>query len=329
MATSSTQVAEQEAPTTDLRRTATFEVVRAGDSGDGLTLSGYGAVFNAPTLIDSWEGRFEERLAHGAFKRSIDRKGPKGVRLQFDHGSHPVIGSIPIGTIEELREDKRGLFVEARMHDNWLVQPVRDAIREGSISGMSFRFRVIRDEWDETDPDLPVRTIKEVELVEVGPVVWPAYEQTSVGVRAREIAQALMDPSQRAAVARALMVGTSNVEDAGTSDSLDGVRDDPPAAEGEPPVDDALPDPLPDESRDEPAEHDPDPDESRDTDDDLDPAPEGQDDGECRDDDVASDPSEYVVSAPKQAQRPTISRERLRLTLASHRERMAGVVPLD
>ena len=220
-----------------LTRTAQFTVTRAEDNnGDGLTLEGYGAVFNEPTRIDSWEGKFDEVIAPGAFKRTIDRKGPKGIRLQFDHGGHPLLGSLPLGTISELREDDQGLFIRARLSSNWLVEPFRDAIRDEAVDGMSFRFRVIKDEWDETDPDLPVRTLREVELFEVGPVVWPAYEQTSVGVRARQIAQELMDPEQRIEVARALLIGTSTEDEAASDGPTEQAPSDPPS-----------------ESRDEPA----------------------------------------------------------------------------
>ena len=199
-----------DAPRDNLMRTASFTVTRAEDDGDGLTLEGYAAVFSSPTRIDSWEGKFDEVMTPGAFKRTIATKGARGIRLQFDHGQHPLIGSIPIGSIEELREDNRGLFVRACLSDNWLVEPVRMAIRDGSIDGMSIRFRVVRDEWDH-EQDVPLRSIGEAELFELGPVVWPAYEETSVGVRAREIASALTDPDQRAEIARALLVGTSAV----------------------------------------------------------------------------------------------------------------------
>lgn len=61
---------------------------------------------------------------------------------------------------------------------------------------MSFRFRVTREEWDETG-DIPVRTIRELDLFELGPVVFPAYEATSVGVRSL---LADLDPTQRTAL---------------------------------------------------------------------------------------------------------------------------------
>ena len=158
-----------------------FDLIRA-DGGDGLTLSGYAAVFNSPTRIDSWEGEFDEVIAPGAFKRTIRSGTPV---MQFDHGQHPLIGSLPIASIRRLREDARGLYVEANVFDNWMTEPLRDAIREQAISGMSFRFQVVKDEWaNKSDPKkVPLRTIKEVRLFELGPVVFPAYADTSVSLR--------------------------------------------------------------------------------------------------------------------------------------------------
>lgn len=167
-------------------------------TGDGHTLEGYAAVFNAPTRIDSWEGTFDEQIAPGAFKKTLRERTPV---LQFDHGHDARTGSVPIGSIQEIREDDHGLFVNSRMYDNAVVEPIRQAIEGGSIDGMSFRFRVLNDVWRDKDgkPVKPgelaellwesgdrgplMRTIREVELFELGPVVFPAYDNTSVGVR--------------------------------------------------------------------------------------------------------------------------------------------------
>lgn len=168
------------------------------EDGDGRTLEGYAAVFDSPTEIKSWEGRFEETVARGAFTKTISERMPV---LQFDHGKDARTGSVPIGKFEELREDEHGLYVRARMFDNAAVEPIRQAIEGGAIDGMSFRFRVVNEDWHDNegkpvrDSDLanllydagrrgPIkRTIREVQLFEAGPVVFPAYQNTSVGVR--------------------------------------------------------------------------------------------------------------------------------------------------
>lgn len=193
----------RERPVDDLVRRIEFRVAK---SEDGLTLDGYGAVFNEWTNIEDFVGTYRERIAPGAFKRTIGMRMPV---LQFDHGTHPLIGSIPLGRITSIKEDDHGLRVKARLSDNWLVQPVRDAIRDGGITGMSFRFRVVDEEWNVSRADgMEERTIKEIELYEVGPVVFPAYEQTSVGVRSRQILDALQDREVRSEIASILASGT-------------------------------------------------------------------------------------------------------------------------
>lgn len=203
--------------------------------GDGLTLDGYGAVFNRETIIDSWEGRFREQIAPGAMKRSFRETPP---RIQFDHGHHPMIGSIPIAKLERVAEEidpelapEGGAHIVARVFDNWLMQPVRDAIAAGAIDGMSFRFSVVREQWhdaagkairdeselydvlrqtryeDVPDDELPVRTLKELKVPEMGPVTWPAYTDTTVSMRSTVIDLGrLNEPEQRKLLAKAVFL---------------------------------------------------------------------------------------------------------------------------
>lgn len=182
---------------------APFTLTRSDDpSDDGLTLTGYAAVFNSPTRIANYEGDFTEVVAPGAFKRSINAHKPV---IQFDHGTHPVIGSVPIAAIKELREDERGLYVEARLFDNWMTEPLRDAIKGEAITGMSFRFSVVKDTWTRAGGD-HVRTLKEVKLYELGPVVHPAYLDTSVALRSLERAAGI----HILGTSDALAIGTAN-----------------------------------------------------------------------------------------------------------------------
>lgn len=222
-----------------LERTAPFEFARADDgaNGDGLTLSGYAAVYDTPTLIDSWEGTFHEQIKRGAFSKTIRESTPV---LQFDHGRHPLIGSIPIGSIKSLKEDDHGLAVSARMSSNWLTEPIREAIAEQSIKGMSFRFEVIKDEWrdvhgklitnleelqkllwDAGDRGPLQRTLKEVRLHELGPVVWPAYSETEVSLRSRQVVDALANPAVRAEVAKLMFVTRDDITPVADTEDLD------------------------------------------------------------------------------------------------------------
>jgi HK97 family phage prohead protease len=153
---------------------------RASDAADGQTLEGYATVYNTWADIRDAKGPFKERILPGAAKRSLGQKMPV---MQFDHGTHPLIGSIPIGTYSVAREDRNGMFVRGRLTNNWLTQPVRDAISDGALSGMSIRMRVVKDDWGVDQEGNDTRDIHEIEVLEAGPVVWPAYTTTSVAVR--------------------------------------------------------------------------------------------------------------------------------------------------
>lgn len=229
-------------PREGLRREAPF-TLRAvddvdGETNDGLTFDGFGAVFNRETIIDSWEGRFREKLLPGSMKKSFRELTPI---IQFDHGRHPLLGSLPLGRMEAgyPREEtdpelapEGGARVLARLHDNWLTQPFRDAIASGSVDGMSFRFGVVKEDWtthdgrkvtdtnelwellarswreDVPDEELLLRSLREVKVPEIGPVVWPAYADTSASVRSRTVTidlARLHEPAERSKLASAAL----------------------------------------------------------------------------------------------------------------------------
>jgi hypothetical protein len=121
--------------------------------------------------------RGTETIARGAFKKALQERTPV---VQFDHGTHPIYGSLPIASIKAMREDTHGLYVKARMFKDPVFAALREAISEGAISGMSFRFQVTKEDWDD---QRSLRTVKEVRLFEFGPVVFPAYQGTTVALR--------------------------------------------------------------------------------------------------------------------------------------------------
>lgn len=160
--------------------------VRIGEFGiepssDGLTIEGYATVYNQPAMITDWLGEYEETMRFGAFARSLTERGPAKVKMQFDHGHDTMMGSMPIGVWQDIREDSHGLYARGRLLDSWHTIPVRAAIEAGAVSGMSIRMKVIGEEWSKSQEN---RSITEAALFEAGPVVWPAYAGTEVGVRA-------------------------------------------------------------------------------------------------------------------------------------------------
>jgi len=190
--TSTVSAAEKNAqpPTDDLFRSAGTLFELREDEDDGMpTLYGHFAVFNRWTEINSWiEGRFMERIAPGAFRKTM-RENRQRIRALFQHGRDATVGDKPLGPIETLREDETGGYYEVPLLDTAYNRELLPGLQAG-LYGASFRMTVIREEIDEepaeseTNPRaLPERTIKEIRLHEFGPVTFPAYEGATAGVR--------------------------------------------------------------------------------------------------------------------------------------------------
>lgn len=162
------------------------------DEAEGRTLVGVPIVFNQWTEINGWEGNFLERIDPKALNRTLEQRGDQ-VKVLFNHGFDPTIGDKPLGTpsVMDVRDD--GLYVEVPMSRTSYNDDLIELMRDGALDGMSFRFSVTREEEvlepeksDHNPRGIPERTVKELKLYEFGPVTFPAYEATTVGVRARE-----------------------------------------------------------------------------------------------------------------------------------------------
>lgn len=160
------------------------------DSEDGMpTLTGHFAIFDEFTEIDSlYEGHFLERIAPGAFKKTMSEQRDD-IKVLFQHGHDPHIADKPLGPIETLREDERGGYYEVPLIDTSYTRDLLPGLEAG-LYGASFRFRVVSEEFDKEpgrsdhNPDgIPERTITEARLYEFGPVTFPAYANATAGVR--------------------------------------------------------------------------------------------------------------------------------------------------
>lgn len=169
--------------------------VRADGDAAGARFSGYASVFNSRTAIGNplrWG--FYEEIAPGAFTKTL---AEGDARMLIDHDSYYVVSRSSAGTLA-LAEDARGLAVDSALDPE--LSYVRDLtanLRNGNVSGMSFGFYVIKDEWNQEDVEIEgadpvqvdVRVIREVRLIEVSAVTFPAYPDTEAEVKA--VARAL------------------------------------------------------------------------------------------------------------------------------------------
>lgn len=157
--------------------------VRAAEGAPAM-LTGYAAVFGAETVIGDF---FREVVEPGAFDAALAR--PDDIRALVNHDASLVLGRNVAGTLR-LFVDARGLRYEVDLPDTTYARDLATSVARGDVSQSSFGFRVVEDSWERppTPADLPLRRVRNVELFDVSPVTYPAYDTTSVSTRARDLA---------------------------------------------------------------------------------------------------------------------------------------------
>ena len=152
-----------------------FEL-RADPQGNGMSFTGYAAVFNSP----SEPLPFIERIAPGAFSRSL--KSKNNVRMYMNHDSSMLLATTRAKTLR-LSEDSKGLLVDASLPDTSIGRDLSVLMQRGDVNSMSFGFTVPSggDMWSD---DGQSRELRQIKLYEVSVVTgFPAYSATTAAVR--------------------------------------------------------------------------------------------------------------------------------------------------
>ncbi|MEV8354628.1 HK97 family phage prohead protease [Streptomyces niveus] len=174
--------------------TAGLQVRAADGAAPGFT--GHAAVFNSRTAIGNpltWG--FYEEIADGAFTKTITEGD---ARMLVDHDTRMVVSRVSAGSLR-LAQDAVGLAVDADLDTELsYVSDLVVNLRNKNITGMSFGFRVVKDDWEPVEietvsgdkAEAELRIIREVQLYEVSAVTFPAYEDTDAGLRSVGVALA-------------------------------------------------------------------------------------------------------------------------------------------
>ncbi len=174
---------ERQQMTTQVERrvnTVEFDVRNGEASSDGMSFTGYAAVFNSP----SEPLPFTEVIKEGAFKRSL--KSRNEVKLFMNHNTDVVLGSTRAGTLR-LTEDSRGLLAQADLPDTSAGRDLSVLMKRGDVSSMSFGFSV-PPKGDAWSKDGATRELHQIRLHEVSIVTgFPAYAATTASVRSLDI----------------------------------------------------------------------------------------------------------------------------------------------
>jgi HK97 family phage prohead protease len=161
--------------------------LRAAEDGPQHII-GYAAVFKSTSRK---LGNFHEQVMPTAFDaalRAIEDRSHKDVPMnvvcRYNHKDDMLLGTTHAGTLK-LSKDERGLKYD-------VIPPecradVMEYVGRGDVRYSSFAFRVPvpgeDDSWGESEHGLPLRQLHSVELVDVAPVLDPAYFATSASGR--------------------------------------------------------------------------------------------------------------------------------------------------
>ena len=159
-----------------------MENVQTREDGEDLFIEGYFAVFNS--TYDLWPGATES-IAPGAFDDSIS----DDVRALYNHNSDIVLGRTSAGTME-IKQDSHGLWGRIRVNRNDSdAMNAYARIARGDITGCSFGFDIAAQETDYRDDGSVHWTITRVSpLYEISPCTFPAYQETVVSARKKDLA---------------------------------------------------------------------------------------------------------------------------------------------
>lgn len=151
---------------------------RAEESGD-MFISGYFAVFGSE--YELWPGASESVDPH-AFDEALE----DDIRCLINHDTRLVLGRNIAGTLQ-LRVEEKGLWGEVKINPNDQdAVNVYERVKRGDVNQCSFGFDIIAEEFEDRG-DSVHWTIKAVKLYEVSVVTFPAYEETGVEARKRQV----------------------------------------------------------------------------------------------------------------------------------------------
>lgn len=145
-----------------------------------LYIEGYFAVYNS--RYDLWDGAYET-IAPGAF----DGETNGDVRALTNHDTTLVLGRTTAGTLT-LRTDDLGLWGSIIVNQaDGDAMNTYERVKRGDVSQCSFGFDILDQDVQYTDGEPTVWTIRKVKLYEVSVVTFPAYTDTSIEARRKDL----------------------------------------------------------------------------------------------------------------------------------------------
>jgi len=156
--------------------------LRADAAGsDPQHIWGYAACFGK---LSRRLGGFVEQVNRNAFDESKQDGWPEVV-CRYNHKDDALLGTTWARTLS-LSIDDTGLMYDVEPPQS--RRDILEYVQRGDIRHSSFAFRVFPggDEWGVSEFDYPMRTLHAVQLIDVAPVLDPAYPDATAAARAMD-----------------------------------------------------------------------------------------------------------------------------------------------
>lgn len=164
-----------------------FQIERREDEGK-LIIEGYAAVYDSETLIGDEDWGFYEKIEKGAFEGA----DLKDVPLKYNHSDAVPILARTRNKSLVLTPDEKGLRIHAELLDTTDGVDMYKRIKAGLIDKMSFAFTIAKngDSYTQNGDETPHRIISKFGRIwDVSVVDMPAYDDTSIFARSRELVE--------------------------------------------------------------------------------------------------------------------------------------------
>lgn len=157
-----------------------FEITRDEETPDERTIEGYFALYESETEL--WAGSYEI-ISKGAFENTIQKND---IRALWNHNTQYVLGRNKNGSLE-LKADDKGLFATIKLPNTQYAEDLYSLVKRGDIDQASFGFNILDEELEELADGGYRWRIKDIDLHEISVVTFPAYENTSVQAREKQV----------------------------------------------------------------------------------------------------------------------------------------------
>ncbi len=168
------------------------------------TITGYAVKWEMKSVTMGYWRRFKEQFKRGAFTDSLTQDDQLAL---WSHDYSQVLGRTKNGTLR-LFEDEIGLRFELDLADTTLGDDTYKTIKRGDVDGVSFGFQMVKEEWDESDPDNVVRSVTKAKLIEISPVAFPAYPDSQVSARSHDPYKQFVDERHQKDLRKKLILKT-------------------------------------------------------------------------------------------------------------------------